>query len=186
MKSTATYAIYYDAEFTSIDDLSKAGLISAGFVSEKDDRQFYAELLDTWEPVMCSFFVLDTVLPLLEDGEQAVMKGRQMKVAEFARQLKTWIESFDGQVVLKSDAPSADFPFLVKIFDVHGWPFNLRRKCSFVWFDRQDQQFRYQQALADFWKTHGKQQHHALIDARSMQYASKFAIRRGMNDGYRR
>lgn len=169
-----TTTIFFDMEFTDVQDMAKAGLISIGLISEREGREFYAELTDTWGEAMCSRFVIDTVLPLLEGGTH------QMRVETLAVQLKVWIESFSDEVVLKSDAPNADWPFLVKIFDHHGWPENLRRKCGFVYFEHPRSQSRYEAGLAAYWKDHGSRQHHALEDARSMRFAWKLAIRRGL------
>lgn len=169
-----TITVFFDTEFTDMRDMAKAGLISVGLISEREGREFYAELTDTWDKVICSRFVIDTVLPLLEGGDY------QMGVETLAARLKAWIEAFGDEVVLKSDAPNADWPFLVKIFDHHGWPENLRRKCGFVYFEHPRSQFRYQAGLAAYWKDHGARQHHALEDTRSMRFAWKYAIRRGL------
>ena len=56
--------IFLDTEFTSID---APRLISIGLVSSSG-REFYAELIDSWNLGECSLFVLGQVLPLLDEG----------------------------------------------------------------------------------------------------------------------
>lgn len=41
-------------------------------------------------------------------------------------------------------------------------------------------QLRFNDALEKYWKQHGTRRHHALIDARCLQFAWKAAIRRGI------
>jgi hypothetical protein len=162
--------IFFDTEFTSLDANRIHGMISIGCVA--NGREFYAELSDTWDESLCSIFVLDTVLPLLEGGEHV------MDVATLATRLKEWIEGLtEKQVVMQSDAPVIDFQFVKEIFDVHGWPKNLRRTPERMMFEDMRQQFRYLTALASYWKDHTRQ-HHALEDARGLTFAYKFAIRK--------
>jgi len=168
--------VFFDTEFanTEPDKNGHRYLISIGCITT-DGREFYAELTDTWDDHLCSMFVLDTVLPLLEGGEYRI------GVSELAVRLKAWIENLTSkEVVLVSDAPSYDWPFIQEIFDHNGWPANLRKKCSLLCFEEYKQRHRYGAALASFWKDHGARQHHALVDARSMLFAWKYAIKRGI------
>lgn len=163
--------VYFDAEFTTLDENGVRGLISLGCVTQNGE-EFYAELTDTWDEVHCSMFVIETVLPLLEGGEH------RMPVEQFAMRLKAWIEGLtDKQVIFRSDYPSVDWPFLEEIFNVHGWPKNLRKTCGTIYFNHDYQIDRYQQSLADYWKIHSTRQHHALIDARSLLFAWNAAIK---------
>lgn len=166
--------VFFDTEFTSLDANRMRGLISVGLVAQ-DGRKFYAELSDTWDDSMCSLFVLDTVIPLLQDGEHT------MCVETLAMRLKDWIESLtDKEVILRSDCPALDWSFLEEIFNVHGWPKNLRQKCGTIYFSHDYQINRYQAALGDYWKANATRQHHALVDAKSLLFAWKAAIKRGM------
>lgn len=124
---------------------------------------------------MCSLFVLDTVIPLLEGGEYI------MGVETLAVRLKDWIEGLtDKEVILRSDAPELDWPFLEEIFNAHGWPTNLRRKCGAISFEDSSQFHRFNVGVFSFWQTNAARRHHALVDARSLLFAWKFAIRRGL------
>ena len=166
-------SVFFDTEFTkfrSVDDEPK--LISIGLVSE-DGREFYAELLDTWDISDCSQFVISVVLELLDNNTF-------LKEAEVAARLKDWIEGLGAEeVVLRCDAPAYDWPFVADLFNFYGWPENLRRKSGTVYFDNDRQIHRYQSALSMFWKDNAARMHHALVDARSMRFAWKYAIRRG-------
>jgi hypothetical protein len=80
-------------------------------------QELYCELSDTWDESICSQFVIDTVLPLLEGGQYV------MNVDTLAVRLKAWLENLnDKQVVMQSDSPVLDFQFIKEIFDYHGWP----------------------------------------------------------------
>jgi len=169
-----TTIIYFDTEFTSLSLNKICGLISLGCVSQ-DGREFYAELTDTWDESLCSLFVIETVLPLLEGGEY------QMTVEQFASRFKEWIEGLaDKEVIARSDAPNLDWKFIEEIFNVHGWPKNLRRKCGSISFVDHRQHHLYLAGLQNFWKDNIAKQHHALVDARSLRFAWKYAIRRGL------
>jgi len=167
-------SVFFDTEFTkfrTVDDEPK--LISIGLVAE-DGREFYAELLDTWDISDCSQFVISVVLELLDNEEY-------VKEADLAVKLKDWIESLGaGEVVLRCDSPAYDWPFVAELFQFYGWPANLRRKCGTVYFDNDRQSHRYRSGLSVFWKDNAERMHHALVDARSMRFAWKYAIKRGM------
>lgn len=169
--------VYFDTEFSGLEKTKgNRCLISIGCVSS-DGREFYAELTDTWDESLCSLFVIENVLPLLQGGEY------QMHVEELAIKLKAWIEGLTAdQVTFQSDAPHLDFPFLVEVFGVHGWPVNIRRECHSVCaFESDSERFRYNAALENYMSTHkaiGAVQHHALWDARCIRFAHRYALRR--------
>jgi hypothetical protein len=163
------YTIFIDTEFTSLNANRMRGLISIGCVSQ-DGREFYAELSDTWDESMCSIFVINTVLPLLEGGAYV------MGIETLAVRLKAWIEALtDKQVVMVSDAPALDFQFVKEIFDYHGWPKNLRQTPAGIAFEDIRQKFRFDMGLASYFKENGAHQHHALVDARGLKFAFNFA-----------
>jgi hypothetical protein len=163
--------VFFDTEFTSLDANRMRGLISIGCVA--NGQEFYAEISDTWDESMCNIFVIDTVLPLLQGGECV------MDVATLAVRLKAWIEGLtDKQVVMQSESPALDFVFIKEIFDFHGWPNNLRQTPSGIMFEDMRQKFRYDMAMASYWKEHGTRQHHSLIDARCLAFAWKYSIRK--------
>lgn len=168
--------VFSDTEFTTLDN--KNGypfLISIGCVAQ-DGREFYAELSDTWHEGLCSDFVIKTVLPLLNGGEYS------MTEAELAVRLKDWIDGLtDKEVILRSDQPRIDWRWVEQLFTFYGcWPKNLRQKCGTIYFDHEYQINRCQAALENYWKANTARQHHALVDAKSMLFAWKAAIKRGI------
>jgi len=173
-KKKKSLSVFFDTEFTkfrTVDDEPK--LISIGLVSE-DGREFYAELQDTWDISDCSQFVISVVLELLDNKEY-------IKEADLAVKLKAWIEGLGAEeVVLRCDAPAYDWQFVAELFRFYGWPANLRRKCGTVYFDNDRQTHQYRSGLSVFWKDNAERMHHALVDARSMRFAWKYAIKRGM------
>lgn len=167
--------VFFDTEFTTCKKDVIQTLISIGCVSE-NGHEFYAELSDTWHPANCSDFVVATVLPLLQGGEYRVTE------AELAVRLKEWIEGLTcEEVILRTDAPMVDWPWIQELFTFHGcWPQNLRRKCGTIFFNHVFQLCRYQQGLDDYWKINAARRHHALVDAQSFLFAWRLAIRRGV------
>jgi len=163
--------IYFDTEFT--DFLIDPALISIGFVAD-DGQEFYVELNDTYDESMCSWFVIENVLPILWG------KDHEMSIEELAPKLKAWIESFDEPVTLWADAPSYDWGWLHEIFDQSnsGWPANLVRKCRNTLGLATS---RYNYAYEDYWQSNkgiGAVRHHALWDARCIRFAHQFDIQK--------
>lgn len=175
MKNEKGISVFFDTEFTSINPHVTPNLISIGCISA-DGREFYAELTDTYHLGECSDFVIKTVLPLLEGGEY------RMQEAQLAIRLKSWVESLgENEVVFRSDAPGFDWPFVAEMFQFHGcWPANLRRKCGTIYWENERFQHRYNAGMESYWKDHSQRQHHAMVDARSLRFSWKFAIKRGM------
>jgi hypothetical protein len=105
-----------------------------------------------------------------------------MTDAQCALRLRNWIEELtDRQVILRSDSPAWDWPWVEGLFqDYDCWPKQLRRSCGSINFDAHQQQARFDAGLASFWKLNHSRRHHALVDARGLQYAWKQAIRRGL------
>lgn len=167
--------VFFDTEFTTLEKDSIRTLISIGCVAQ-DGREFYAELSDTWHQANCSDFVVQNVLHLLNGGEC------RMKEAELAVRLKNWIEGLtEKEVILRSDQPRIDWPWVEQLFTFYGcWPKNLRQKCGTIYFSHDYQINRYQAALGDYWKANATCQHHALVDAKSLLFAWKLAIKRGV------
>jgi hypothetical protein len=167
--------VFFDTEFTGLPDkLSQPYLISIGCVA--DGREFYAELSNTYHQGLCSDWVVQNVLPLLQGGECRMME------AELAERLKEWVESLtEKEVIFRSDCPRLDWVFIEQLLTFYGcWPKNLRRRCGVISFEDHRQHHRYLAGLQNFWKDNIAKQHHALVDARSLRFAWKYAIRRGL------
>lgn len=166
--------VFFDTEFTTLPNSHEGypGLISIGCVAE-DDRTFYAEPNNTWQPSNCSRFVLESVSPLLQGGEW------RMTDAQCALRLKYWVEELtDDEVVLRTDNPAIDWPWVEELFEFFGcWPRNLRRRCGSIYFDTEEQQEIYCRAFEDYWRdpAHSSWRHHALFDAKGMLFAWRAA-----------
>ncbi len=166
-----TISVFFDTEFTTLKAGEQPYLISIGCVAE-DGREFYAELSDTWHAGLCSEFVVENVLPLLQGGEY------RMTEAELAVRLKRWIEELtDEEVIFRTDAPRYDWPWIEALGKDYGWPTNLRHRYGTVYFEDGRQHHHYLAAMEFYWKEHITRQHHALVDARSMRFAWKYAVK---------
>ena len=75
--------------------------------------------------------------------------------------LKAWIEAFKAEVVLISDYPKIDWPFIWDLFEAHGWPKNLRKQFEPIHFWLPEDTTKFQTALQDFWSKHESQRHNA-------------------------
>lgn len=91
--------IFFDTEFTTLQPDADVYLISAGFVSEDGEHEFYAEITD-FPRHECSQFVREVVLPLLDAPEE-----RRFTEAMFAFRLVEWLDEFDEPIDLFSDSP---------------------------------------------------------------------------------
>lgn len=167
--------VFFDTEFTTLNKNGIRKLISIGCVAQ-NGREFYAELVDTYHEGLCSEWVIRNVLPLLQGGEY------RMPEADFAVRLKNWVEGLtDKELIFRSDNPGVDWPWVEQLFTFYGcWPKNMRRKYGAIYFNHDYQIRRYQNALGEYWKEHSARQHHALVDARSLLFAWKSAIKRGI------
>jgi hypothetical protein len=164
------FSIYFDTEFTSLTSTEYCALISIGLISE-NGVEFYRELNDTWNRGLCSDFVLDTVLPLLEGTKV------ECKEEELSRELRDFIESFglDKEITLRSDS-GIDWDWVWDLFQFFGtWPRNLRKQWGGVYLDDDAQIPLYEKGMKIYWRANEKRRHHALIDARSLLFAVTYA-----------
>lgn len=182
--------IFFDCEMTKLVeafDPEPAELISIGCISSCGKR-FYAENATTLaRPEVQSEWVKDNVIPLLDGGACV------MEYAEIAANLKTYIESFGGEVKLWSDAVYVDFLFVRHMFDTYGWPANLRREPAELRFASSIQTTRFWAGVEDaFNKVNAAgregplgetvqpklRKHHALDDAMANRYGFQRATER--------
>lgn len=168
--------VFLDTEFTHLQEPltpEPAGLISIGCVTEKSGKTFYAENAD-FQLELCSKFVCETVLPLLEGGDAS------MPYSMIARRLRTWVESFTEPVKFWSDAPYWDWMHVRHMFETHGWPENLRRECTHLMFASPIQNIRLKNGVADAFRSFNPalRRHHALDDAIANRHGFRVAVRR--------
>jgi len=103
---------YLDCEFTSLDEFCE--LISLALVVP-GGPEFYVEINDNWVLNDCSNFVQEIVLPQLALEQH----GRPMVIAR--QELQLWLRQFDELEII-SDAPSWDWPLLVRLAGPSGLP----------------------------------------------------------------
>ena len=104
--------IFFDTEFTELGANSR--LISIGFVSEDGQREFYAELSNTYQIADCSDFVRESVLPQLQGGSSL------MSVRELAVKLIPWLKGFKEPVQLATDSLAWDWSWMQVIYAEFG------------------------------------------------------------------
>ncbi len=156
--------IYYDTEFTSLDGLVDWDMISAGFVAA-DGQELYIEITDFLEE-NCSEFVVETVLPLLGQGDRIPVR---MPSTHFAWRLCNWLESFGEPIQLVSDS-AIDWNV------VHGYcyaefsSFPVKVQGQ-VWQPSEaiEVQSVLESAEIEFWNANPGMMHHALYDARRLK-----------------
>ena len=147
---------FLDTEFTGLHGDAK--LISLALVTATGD-EFYVELTDTYCFDDCSDFVVETVLPQLD------LQRHGQTIAGAKARLQKFIERFDVDLEVCSDAPTWDWPFFCQLAQVEGkWPANvlleptdLNEMCSGV------------ELTADSENLLVEPPHHALADARLMR-----------------
>lgn len=137
--------LFLDSEFTNLSAAAK--LISLALVAE-DGREFYVELLDTWQEEDCSDFVKEIVLPQLWGGSYA------LSIVEARMSLLRFLTSFKKEVEIVTDAPQYDWElFCDLVYDGGRWPGIVRNFPTDA------------TTLAP--TTEGEElPHHALLDAR--------------------
>lgn len=136
--------VYLDTEFTSLNR-SEARLISLALVAP-GGKEFYVELPDAWTPADCSAFVIETVLPQLDEAKH----GRTIEQAR--DELFAFLQSL-GPVEIITDAPAHDWPLLLWLAGPAGLPANVRPEPDALRLD-----------FADY--SGEEPPHHALKDAR--------------------
>lgn len=150
--------IYFDTEFTALNiPIGEIKLISAGFVAE-DGREFYFELNDSYTFDDCSDFVVEHVLPNLDEKHAMTTLAAANKLAE-------WIESFDEEVQLCADALDYDWALLKRVIQ-RKIPKNLRAHPVNVYSPRIYD-------LMEMYFVHNSNdiRHHALCDAHALAHA---------------
>lgn len=165
--------IFFDTEFTHLWDpliTEPPSLISIGCIAD-DGRKFYAENAD-YKVELCSHFVREVVLPLLEGGQASV--SYQM----LATQLYEWVLSFNEPVRFITDSPNFDWPHIEDIFNSFKWPENLEHKPVPISFSNPVEytkflvnvEHAFTQCKPPF------RRHHALDDAIANQNGFKMAM----------
>lgn len=161
--------VFIDTEFTDFKD---SRLISIGLVTEDGERSFYAELTDNYTQDDCSYFVLETVLPLLDAPElpaevdyKAVYA--KMTVDQCRQHLASWFYALQEPVKVVSDS-NYDQDFLRALLN-DDWPAMLDRERHYVAFGECGW-LRYSSKTDDYFAKHPRlRRHHAMDDVRVMR-----------------
>lgn len=144
--------IFLDTEFTG---LHERYLISIGMVAV-DGRELYVELAGV-SPLVCSLFVRETVLPLLD--------GPSLAPAQVAARVAAFLAPCEGSVTFFSDAPRYDLEMLAPFL-----PQNLVWTFEVPSFETEEAEEAYRAAREAAFAG-GLRHHHALDDARAMAQA---------------
>jgi len=154
--------IFFDTEFTDL--CTDPRLVSIGLVSEDGQREFYAELTDTYEVKECGEFVLAAVLPQLEGG------AARMSMAALSMCLGGWIKEFNEPVKLATDSLSWDWPWIQEIFAGDGtlndWPSNLDGQPLLLTMNYLNDYDKFVEAVEKAFAS-GLRRHHSLDDAKA-------------------
>lgn len=142
--------------FTSIESLATdAKLISVAVLDPVSGEYFYAEV-DGWEESDCSEFVVEHVLPQLNDFP--------VSIEEAAHGLKQFLAQYDD-FVFASDAVECDHVMLCQLFG-GSWP----KGCSDLMSSMVDL---YEESDSIIFGQSGDPfPHHALLDAQILANAS--------------
>lgn len=161
--------VFIDTEFTDFKD---SKLISIALVTEDGERSFYAELTDNYTQDDCSYFVLETVLPLLDAPElpaevdyKAVYA--RMTTEQCRHHLNAWFAAIQEPVRVASDS-GYDQDFLRALLN-DDWPAMLDREPHYVAFGECGW-LRYSARTDSYFEKHPKlRRHHAMDDAQVMR-----------------
>jgi len=124
--------VFLDTEYTGLGQTNPK-LISLALVAEDGQREFYAELTDTWLLDDCNEFVKRAVLPLL--------KGPQSTVEHARIDLQAWFAEAPRDVQVACDSDN-DWRFLLELLGTSRPPnlapryFDLRPLIDTTIYDR--------------------------------------------------
>jgi hypothetical protein len=152
--------VFLDTEFTDFVDPK---LISCGFVAG-NGREFYAELADGWRPERCSEFVVDTVLPLLNQSQSAVLSRM-----EAGSKLMDWLGSIGSPVDLIYDA-EIDWLLIADLLQAHRAKSAPSIRASLLTWPGSAMARHFELLLSHALKAKPLR-HHSLVDARALQQA---------------
>lgn len=152
--------IFFDTEFTTLQADADVYLVSAGFITEDGDREFYAEITN-FPRNECSQFVREVVLPLLDAPDD-----QRMTEHVFAFNLVAWLDEFDEPIDLFSDSPM-DWNLIADAIREARGVLRHPLKAYVARIESPD-------ALETeyrFWQQPGNKgkQHHAMFDARCLR-----------------
>jgi hypothetical protein len=161
------HRIFFDTEFTGLG-IQNPQLISIGLIDQSGTGEFYAEVQLTQElRAGCHSWVRQHVLPHLEGGVAAMPK------VEISRRLYDWLCALapNRHLVLISDSPIVDAPYVHELLRETGYPPNMDRHIRPMKMPSPAGWQRYHSALERAQKAAAYREHHALDDARANRAA---------------
>ena len=168
--------VVLDTEFTGLDQ-AKPDLISLALVGGQNG-DFYAELPEFNWTVQCTGWVHLNVVPHLW-GDDYVQSKEAIR-----ERLTVWIEAIPEEVQIVSDCPSVDFFAQLKPL-LSTWPKNLSPwPVTFNKWSMGDEMLPVLQKRLDEYHTTDRPLHHALHDARALQFCMLYARLAGWHPGY--
>lgn len=150
--------VFFDTEFTELGIDPR--LISIGLISEDGQRDFYAELSDTYTIDDCGDFARLAVIPKLTGAEV------RMSLAELGDHLYAWLTAFGEPITLATDSLAWDWPWIQEIFYDRAWPENVAPTPEIV-----GQTPEFARAVEAAVMGYRLRRHHALDDAKANRLA---------------
>lgn len=152
--------VFLDTEFT---DFVTPKLISCGFVAE-NGSEFYVELADGWRTDRCSEFVVDTVLPLLNQSSSDILSR-----TEAGRALIGWLATIGNPVDVVYDT-EIDWVLIADLLREHRTKNSPLLHASLLSWPGAAMARHFELLLSQTLNV-DPLQHHALVDARALQRA---------------
>ncbi len=163
---------FVDTEFS---DFKNPSLISIGMVAAETEDSLYI-VLDSCDPSAFSYFVLETVLPLLDLHEPEVLSRDQAarRILEFLDRLRD--DNRDIPILLTSDSEVDIRLISALIGEEEGITLAVRNITGCIAQNEIPAQevdlfFIHQESF--FQGEYEAERHHALVDAKSLKYAWK-------------
>lgn len=163
--------VFIDTEFTDI--APGAELLSIGFVAFDTDDELYIELSDA-DRSGASDFVIEVVFPLFGLHNPEVLTREQA-----GERINNWFDYLrdsnrDRPIICVSDS-AFDWEYLLELYPPMNYGDSWARERNIVgrllhnmlMSGRQGEAF--YEAVEDYFRKHGAEQHHALVDARSLK-----------------
>ena len=153
---------YTDEWGQDMDPTRHLKLISIGLVGLREEDSLYIELADGWAENDCNAFTLDTVLPLLEQGDATkTTEDAQLAIA-------AWLNSFKAPVIVCDTL--IDWLWLMRLLG-SSWPAQLDpvEGCQLAQFNYSSQAEIFDQTYESYFDVILKPQHHALHDAKALR-----------------
>lgn len=171
--------VFIDTEFTDL--CADAELLSIGLVAAETTDELYIELSDA-DRSGASDFVTEVVFPLLGMHDPEILPRQQA-----GQRIDVWFDLLRGgdrnrPIICVSDS-MRDWQYLLTLYPPGNrsgsWAQarNVAGRLINDLLTSEAQQFAYADAVEMYFRRHGREQHHALVDARSLKEGYRQARR---------